>query len=124
MAGKEMRELTNTQILIKNIKEIIQQKGIAEWEVAELAEISRVDFDKLLAGGKVITAEYIPRIASALGISIDVLYGAAAPSVLIGDVKYSEIDVTDRDNNLIASITAENIIEHKGYKVVCIPAVN
>ena len=116
--------MTNTQILIKNIKEVIEQKGLAEWEVAELAEISRVDFDKLLVGGKVITAEYIPRIASALGLSIDVLYGAAAPSVSIGDMKYSEIAVTDRDNNLIASITADNIIEHEGYKVVCIPAVN
>ncbi len=115
--------MTNTQILIKNIREIMQKKGLVEWEVAELAEISRVDFDKLLEGGKIITAEYIPRIAKALEVSIDELYGGV-PSVVVGNAKYAKIDVMDCNNNLIASIAADKIIQKKGYEVMCVPAGN
>ena len=42
----------------------------------------------------------------------------------IGDKEYSEVLVTDEDDNLIASITDEDIIGEKGYKVVCVPIEN
>lgn len=42
----------------------------------------------------------------------------------IGDKEYSEILVTDKDDNLIASITDEDIIGEKGCKVVCVPIEN
>lgn len=32
-----------------------------------------------------------------------------------------EIQITTNENELIASITDENIIEKDGYKVVCVP---
>lgn len=117
--------MTNTQILIKNIKEIMEQKGLVPLEVAERVGILPYDLEGFLTGRKVITAEYIPRMASALEVSIDALYGISAmPSVVIGNCKYSEIAVIDRNNNLIASITADNIIEEEGYKVVCAHAEN
>lgn len=39
----------------------------------------------------------------------------------IGDKEYSEILVTDAENNLLASITDKDIIEEKDCKVVCVP---
>ena len=116
--------MTKTQILIKNIQKIMEQRGLVPLEVAERARLSQVEFEKLLIGSKVITAEYIPRIASALEVSIDALYGISAPVIVVGDRKYSEIAVMDRNKGLIASITADNIIEYKGCKVVCVPAQN
>lgn len=39
----------------------------------------------------------------------------------IGKREYAEILITDDENNLLASITDENIIEEKNCKVVCVP---
>lgn len=39
----------------------------------------------------------------------------------IGDKEYSEILITDEDNNLLASITDEDVIEEKNCKVACVP---
>ncbi|MCM1181487.1 MAG: hypothetical protein NC347_14625 [Clostridium sp.] len=39
----------------------------------------------------------------------------------IGENEYSEILLTDSKNNLLASITDEDIIVDKEYKVVCVP---
>ena len=39
----------------------------------------------------------------------------------IGEKEYSEILITDRENNLIVSITDENIIEEQNCKVECVP---
>lgn len=39
----------------------------------------------------------------------------------IGDKQYSEIIISDKEDTLIASITDEDIIEEKDYKVVCVP---
>ena len=40
----------------------------------------------------------------------------------IGENEIKEIQVTAEDNELIASITEENIIWKSGYKVMCVPA--
>ena len=42
----------------------------------------------------------------------------------IGDKDYTEIIVTDAENNLLASITDQDIVEEKNCKVVCVPAEN
>lgn len=41
--------------------------------------------------------------------------------VKIGEKEYSEILIIDSENNLLASITDENIVEEKNCKVVCVP---
>jgi len=43
---------------------------------------------------------------------------------MIGDKEYSEILVTDTDNQFLASITDEDIIAKKDCKVVCVPVEN
>lgn len=44
--------------------------------------------------------------------------------MVISDKEYSEIQILTKDNELIASITDEDIIEKKGCKVVCVPVEN
>lgn len=39
----------------------------------------------------------------------------------IGEKEYSQILITDKENNLLVSITDEDIIEEKNCKVVCVP---
>lgn len=39
----------------------------------------------------------------------------------IGGKKVKEILITSEDNELIASITDDDVIEKNGYKVVCVP---
>lgn len=40
----------------------------------------------------------------------------------ISDKEYAEIQILTKDNELIVSITDENVIEKDGYKVICVPA--
>lgn len=40
----------------------------------------------------------------------------------IGEKEYSEILITDSENNLLASITDENIIEEQNCKITCVPS--
>jgi hypothetical protein len=42
--------------------------------------------------------------------------------VKIGENEVREIQIVADKNELIASITDEDIIEKSGYKVVCVPA--
>ena len=39
----------------------------------------------------------------------------------IGGKEYSEILITDEDDNLLVSITDKDVIEKKNCKVVCVP---
>lgn len=41
--------------------------------------------------------------------------------LFIGDGQYEEIQVVTENNELIASITDEDVIEKTGYKVICVP---
>lgn len=44
--------------------------------------------------------------------------------MLIGNKECSEIQILTEENELIISITDENVIEKSGYKVVCVPVEN
>ena len=39
----------------------------------------------------------------------------------IGGKEYSEIVITDKEDNLLVSITDQDIIEEKNCKVICVP---
>lgn len=41
--------------------------------------------------------------------------------MIISGKEYSEIQIVTGDEELIASITDEDVIEKAGYKVVCVP---
>lgn len=44
--------------------------------------------------------------------------------MIVTDKEYSEIQIVTKDNELIVSITDEDVIEKDGYKVVCVPVEN
>ncbi len=44
--------------------------------------------------------------------------------MIVSDKEYKEIQIITNDGELIASITDEDVIEKKGYKVVCVPVEN
>lgn len=60
--------------IIRNIKRVIQQKGLVQKAVAGRAKFSDQQFSDMLNGRKVIRAEYMPDIAKALGVEVAELY--------------------------------------------------
>ena len=68
--------MTNNQILIFNVRRIIKEKGLKQCSVAEKAGFSPNTFSSMLNERKVITAEYLPNIACALGVPVNEFYRA------------------------------------------------
>ncbi len=61
-------------MLIFNIRRIIHEKGLKQCVVAEKAGLKPNLFSSMLNERKIITAEHIPNIAHALGVSVNELY--------------------------------------------------
>lgn len=66
--------MSNNQIIINNIRRIIRSKGLKQCAVAEKAGFSPNLFSSMMNERKAIMAEYIPDIASALGVDVNDLY--------------------------------------------------
>ncbi len=66
--------MSYNQILINNIRAIIHKKGLKQCAVARKAGFNPNIFSSMLTERKVITAEHIPNIANALGVSVNELY--------------------------------------------------
>ena len=62
------------QIIIKNIRRIINQKGMKQKAVAEMAGFTPQEFSHMMNGRKRIAAIYIPKIADALDVSCNDLF--------------------------------------------------
>jgi len=61
--------------IVKNIKTLIRKSGMKQCVVAERAGFNERDFSNMLnERRKLIRAEYLPGIASALGVDINDLY--------------------------------------------------
>lgn len=67
-----------------------------------------------------IPSNKLCKLANYFGVSMEYLLGEEL-HVVIGRKEYSEIQVLTIENELIVSITEKDIIEKKGYLVVCIP---
>lgn len=66
--------MSNNQIIINNIRRIIREKGLKQCAVAEKAGFSPNALSAMLAERKTIMAEYMPDIASALGVPVNELF--------------------------------------------------
>lgn len=60
--------------LITQIKAIMKGKGLMQGYVAEKAGFTKRQFSDMLNGRKLILAEHIPHIATALGVRIADIY--------------------------------------------------
>lgn len=57
-----------------NIRRVIEQKGMIQRVVAERAGFNKHQFSDMLNGRRTLKAEYMPRIAAALGVTVAELY--------------------------------------------------
>ena len=66
--------MSNNKIIINNIRRLIRLKGLKQCAVAEKAGFSPNAFSAMLTERKAIMAEYMPDIASALGVPVNELF--------------------------------------------------
>ena len=60
--------------IINNIKRIIEEKGMKQVAIAERAGFTASEFSNMLNGRKLLRAEYIPKIANALGVDLNEIF--------------------------------------------------
>ena len=70
-----MRMEYNNSVVPENVEKIILKKGVKQCVVAERAGYSKQQFNDMLNGRKVIKAIDILKIATALNVSPNDLYG-------------------------------------------------
>lgn len=66
--------MSNNQMIIRNIRQIIKEKGLKQCAVAEKAGFCPRLFSAMMNERKFILAEYIPNIAAALGVDANEIY--------------------------------------------------
>ena len=66
--------MSDYEMIINNIKEIISEKGMKYGVVAERAGFTPQEFSNMLNGRKLLRAEYISYIAKALGVDPNTIY--------------------------------------------------
>lgn len=61
--------------IIANIKSLIKSSGMKQKAIAERSGFGQQEFSNMMNGRKEIKAEYIPAIATALGVTPNDIYG-------------------------------------------------
>lgn len=69
-----MGEHEMTALILQNIRDAISASGLKQKAVAVRAGLSEAQLSDLLCGRKVLRADIVPRIAAAVGVSVDRLY--------------------------------------------------
>lgn len=69
-----MSEPEYNALLQSNIRRLIKKKGLKQRAVAEWCGLTDAQFSDLLTGRKILRADMLPRIATALGVGLDDLY--------------------------------------------------
>lgn len=80
----------------------------------------------MLTGRRIIKVSDVVRICPILGVDANYLLELRKVSedLIISDKEHREIQIITEDDELIVSITDEDIIVKDGYKVVCVPSDN
>lgn len=68
-------ETDGYDFLVENIKTIIRNQKLKQYAVAEKAGFNEQDFSNMLNGRKLLKAEYIGRIALALNVTPNDIFG-------------------------------------------------
>ena len=69
------------KVLRENLKDIMKQKGYTQSYLAEVTEITEATVSRYLTGVHSPKIEYIAKMAEALGVSLDYLFGLSASSI-------------------------------------------
>ena len=112
--GESMLSISvSNGIVVHQLRKALAAYGLKQAEIARKAGFTAQEMNDMLAGRRLIRVADIDSILKVIGKpQIDANY-------LFGMNK--EIQVLSDDNELIASITNENVIVTDGYKVVCVP---
>lgn len=87
--------MTYNQILIRNIRNLLNKSGVKHRVIAERANLTQQGFSDMLNGRKVITAEHVPAIAYALGVKVSDLYAANAEDLQEAENEAKVTDLTE-----------------------------
>ena len=84
--------------IASTIRSLITKRGISQKVVAEHSGFTEQQFTDMLKGRKIIRAEYLPRIARALGCALTDLYPGETGESPEGDqCPKSKFEITTRD---------------------------
>nr|DAG66326.1 MAG TPA: hypothetical protein [Caudoviricetes sp.] len=67
-------ETNYNEIVVRNIRQRIDEKGLKQTKVAEDLGMTKSSFSGMMNGRKVIQARYIPIIAKTLGCTCDDIF--------------------------------------------------
>lgn len=119
MTIKEVIKEMNYPVDI-NLRKFIKENGLKQNYIAEKAGYSKQELSYMLNGRKLIKPLDVLRLAEVLGTDANLLYGLGSKEkLIIGGKEYEEIQVLTDEDELICSISKDDIIEKKGYRVVC-----
>lgn len=65
--------MTKTQLFVANVNAVIEAEGLSVSEIARRADVARPELSKLLNGLGGLTIERAEKIATAIGVPLDVL---------------------------------------------------
>ena len=103
------------------IKAEIKRQGLVQKAVADKAGYTDQMLSRMISGKKLITDVDILNLAKILNVDISTLFGINKENLTVGSNKYKEIIVTNNNDEVLAVITAEHIIEEQSCKVKCVP---
>ena len=100
------------------IERLIKDEFNSVSDFCRYIDISRSHFDGMIKGKISAGKRTLKKLCKLTNNHIFDIEEILEPlPILINDKEYIEILVTDKDDNLIASITSQNEITHKNYKV-------
>ncbi len=115
----------SNQPVAEKVSQLIESKGLKKKAVAEKAGYSEQILSDMLNGRRIIRVMDMIRIMEVLGVDANTLFGIVGKKegemITINGSEFKEIQIITNENELIASITDEDVIEKDGYKVVCVP---
>lgn len=105
----------------EGIQKVISEKGIQKQYVAEQLGITKNSLSAMLHGRKVLTPNVIADIAEILGVNAGEFFEnsknkapletSRALDIQIGEKKYQRIIIVGKDDEVLAMITSDKVIE-------------
>ena len=125
--GGDMLDIKKSNSIVeKQLRKILLEKGIKQVVFANKSGFTAQELSDMLNGRRLIRVVDMIAILNALQeyqVDANEFFGIEKQNhgLSVKGEKVKEIQILTVCNELIASITDENVIEKTGYKVVCVP---
>lgn len=125
--GGDMLDIKKSNSIVeKQLRKILLEKGIKQVVFANKSGFTAQELSDMLNGRRLIRVVDMIAILNALQeyqVDANEFFGIENQNhgISVKGEKVKEIQILTVCNELIASITDENVIEKTGYKVVCVP---